>query len=265
MVDKMSQTAKKEPSPPRGMVKLTRFPSGFIGENLPPDAYRSLNWQEKCGLQCAVVKMNKEWIRRRLEEKGAAWLVVVNGDVVGSSPRLDEYPGEAEVLQICGERGRFPFVFVDDRLMMVEELSSPWSQTRRSDDRYPTARIEITHEGLRSGALLADMDTGAYPVFLRWQLASDLGLVQESPWDILQRADHPAGQFIYVFKRLSVGLLADDGTLREARLAVSCVHTWEPFLDQNPNRVALVGRELLNRLKPTVILSFADQVTKVNY
>jgi hypothetical protein len=67
--------------------------------------------------------------------------MVVDGEVVASSPNIDEYPQHSDVLNVCEQKGKFPFIFDDERLLLIEESSSPWSATVYATDSYPTVDI----------------------------------------------------------------------------------------------------------------------------
>ena len=267
MADRVLQMTTEEI---REMIKSAPFHSGFRGDNLAPGMYTTLAMDLKMQIQRALLEANREWIRERLREKRAAWIAVVDGEVVDFSPDLDKYPQESDIQRICQTKGKFPFIFVNDRLMVAEESSSPWSKTEPScfppDDFYPTVRIEVSRMGLTSGTLPADLDTGAFPVFFNLEVLRSLELFRESVSDV---PNQPEGErYWYVNRTFSIGLLAEDGAWRTAPIvSVACVLDWEStrFVAQNPSRVALVGRELLNKLRPTVTLRFSDKVTEVHY
>jgi hypothetical protein len=87
--------AAVSPSP---FLKPTRFPSGFVGENLFVQDYLALSHDERFDLQCALLDLNADWLKQTVDELGAAWVMVVDGEVVAWSPDVDQYPQEAEVL-----------------------------------------------------------------------------------------------------------------------------------------------------------------------
>jgi len=147
-------------------IRFIQFPSGFIGENLTLEEYTNLSQEERFQLQCALLDVNREWLHRQFHLFGAAWIMVVDGEVVASSPNIDEYPQQSDVLNVCERKGKFPFIFDDERLLLIEESSSPWSATVYATDAYPTADIEVGSAGLRL-RLVADLDTGALDVFVK--------------------------------------------------------------------------------------------------
>jgi hypothetical protein len=66
---------------------------------------------------------------------------------------------------------------------------------------------------------------------------------------------------------MEMGLVADDGTERSALHSVLCVFDWHlsPFVAVNPNRVALVGRDICLRLQPKITLDFANRQTLLSF
>jgi hypothetical protein len=247
-------------------IKFTTFPSGFVGENVTLEEYTSLSQEEKFQLQCALLDANSAWIRRRFQQMGAAWIMVIDGEVVASSPDIDEYPQESDVLRICQQQGVFPFIFDDERLLLTEESASPWSATVYPTDTYPTVEIEVRSTGLGL-RLAADFDTGALEVFVDLERLQAEGVIQLFPTEVPSPGFHLNRMYRRFRRTLSIGLVAADGTVRRSSLSVVCVQNWSncPFTTINPNRLALVGRRLLQRLQPTVILRFAHQVTEVGF
>lgn len=47
--------------------------------------------------------------------------MVIDGRVIAHGESLDDYPKETEIRRACEERGKFPFVFVNELLLAVEE------------------------------------------------------------------------------------------------------------------------------------------------
>lgn len=247
-------------------IKVTCFLSGFIGENLTLEEYTSLNQEEKFQLQCALLDANREWIQRKFQQTGAAWIMVVDGEVVASSPHIDAYPQEPDVLKVCEQEGKFPFIFDDERLLLIEESSSPWSATVYATDAYPTADIEVGSTGLRS-RLVADLDTGALDVFMDLDRLQSAGLIQISPTEVPNPGFHLNRIYRRFRRALSLGLVAEDGTVRSSSFSVVCVQDWSnsPFVAINPNRTALIGRRVFQRLQPTITLRFTSQVTEISF
>jgi hypothetical protein len=248
------------------LLKPTRFPSEFVGENLIAQEYLALPQDDRFDLQCALLDLNADWLNQTFDELGAAWIMVVDGEVVAWSPDVDQYPQEAEVLAVCHETGKFPFVFDDERLLQIEEASTAWSATHYPGDTYPTATIEVSAAGATVN-LTADFDSGALDLFFDLDELTSKGLVQMTPTEVPTRGFHLNKLYRRFRKTLQVGLVADDGTVRRQTMSAICVQHWQasPFVDINPNRTALVGRRLFHLLQPTMTLNFAAQTTHVAF
>ena len=233
--DKVAQP----PSLLLNIIKFTHFSNGFIGENLTLEEYTNLSEEEKFQLQCTLLEANREWIHRKFQQIDAAWIMVVDGEVVASSSDIDKYPQESDVLKVCQQKGKFPFIFDDERRLLIEESSSPWSPTVYANDTYPTAWIEVSSAG-SSLNLVADLDTGAMEIFVGLRKLQSAGLIQLLPTDVPSRGFHLNQTYRRFRRRLSIGLVAEDGTVRSSSFSVVCVQDWSnsPFVAINPNRGA---------------------------
>jgi hypothetical protein len=125
---KAERGAAQAPVARSASLTPTSSPGRFTGENPPASVYLALSQDERFDLQCALLDLNADWLRRTFDELGAAWIMVVDGEVIAWSADVDQYPQEAEILKVCGEMGKFPFVFDDERLVQIEETG--WSATR---------------------------------------------------------------------------------------------------------------------------------------
>lgn len=111
---------------------------GFRTRNLSLEEYKRLSDSERSYFHALAREENTSWIESQLQEYEAGWLVVVNGRVIAHGKSLDDYPDETEIRRICEKTGEFPFVFVNDLLLAVEEATTTWHQTVHHDDYYPT-------------------------------------------------------------------------------------------------------------------------------
>ncbi|MFH1108066.1 MAG: hypothetical protein V1790_02560 [Planctomycetota bacterium] len=251
----------------RGKIpKRARPSTGFVGQNLTLTEYIALTQQQKLDLQLDVLEANREWIQQTFQQTGAAWFMVVDGEVVGSSTDIDEYPQEAAVLQICQRRGKFPFIFTDDRRLLVEENSSPWSRTENPGDTYPTVKIAIRSDD-SALSWTADFDTGAGIDFFDLGRLESCALIEILSTDVPQRGRHLDMEYWYFWKLLLIGLVPAAGPARypPSPVNVRCVLKWDesPWVKINPDRSALMGRRLFHMLQPAVILRFATQTTDI--
>jgi len=71
--------------------------------------------------------------------------------------------------------------------------------------------------------------------------------------------------FVYVDKLVKVELPFGAGETRSVEILIACVQNWHssPFVDINPNRTALIGRDTLLKLKPQVLLDFDKRQTEI--
>jgi len=76
---------------------------------------------------------------------------------------------------------------------------------------------------------------------------------------------HLSQRFAYVAKWLQVELSPNSGAARNLLARIFCVSNWNlsPFVALNPNRTALIGRDILLELKPQVLLDFAKRQTEI--
>ncbi len=251
-------------------IMMQVFGTQFIGNNLSLEEYSSLNEEEKLNIQSILWENNKNWIREKFQELNAAWIAVVDGEVVAFSKDIDEYPDESEILKICEDnKGKFPFIFEDkERFLKIEESSSSWSNTVYEDDYYPTGKIQISSLDKTSKlTLTADFDTGfsgAICVSLEWLIDKKL-IKPPSPNDILEKFFHLNREYFYHRRRLLISPVPEKGDIQKQVFSVVCVKDWNrsPFVEINKTRVVLVGRRLFQKIGSTVILKFATGETQI--
>jgi hypothetical protein len=131
-------------------------PLKFVGENLTLEEYERLSPEERGSLQWRLKEQNHQWLQEKFAALNAAWLVVVDGKVTASGTSLEDKPRQPQILEICQRAGKFPFVFVNDKFIVIEESASAWHTTTRVGDYYPTLPVKL---GAVSG-VAGDFDTG---------------------------------------------------------------------------------------------------------
>jgi hypothetical protein len=91
------------------------------------------------------------------------------------------------------------------------------------------------------------------------------GIIRITEADAIYEAWHLGQPFEYAIKNLRLGLTATGEQVRETQMFAVCVLNWRqsPFVAINPNRTALVGRDLCLALQPIVTLNFADRTTNL--
>ncbi|MGH7456811.1 MAG: hypothetical protein ACRENG_36010, partial [bacterium] len=99
--------------------------------------YERLSLDERGALQWRLKQRNRDWLQKQFAKLGAAWVVVVDGKVIASGKTLENKPMSPQILKICRRTGKFPFIFVNDKFITIEESISAWQTTIRAGDYYP--------------------------------------------------------------------------------------------------------------------------------
>jgi hypothetical protein len=233
----------------------------FEGENPTLSEYEKLSIQQQCELQDAAAKWNDSWIRQKFAELNATWLFVIDGDVIAYGSDLSSYPEDDFIDSICQQTGKFPFVFIDERELMIEE-STVWHTTNRENDWYPTLELTISEKSA-SVDIIGDFDTGAIMIFADIEFLQTAQVVKLRRAQVVRSAFHFNRRYMYIPMRFTIALQDASGIIRESRQTINCVLNWQqsPFIQVNPNRTALIGREVLLEIKPKVLLDFLRNVT----
>jgi len=199
-------------SPLHGVDKATTInpPAPFVGENLLPEEYERLSNKERGALQWRLRERNRHWLQESFSKLDAAWLVVVDGKIISSGKRLQNKPLSPQILKICRRTGKFPFIFVNEKFITIEE--------------NPSALRDYTETFM-----------------------------------------HLNQPFSYIDKLLYVALPSHANAKRAIAKRISCVANWQesPFVAINPNRTALIGRDIMFELKPRVLLDFDKRQTEI--
>jgi len=96
----------------------------FIGENLPFDQNRKLSIKERATNKLRLKNKNREWLLQKFKALHAAWLMVIDGQITASGKTLSDYPTPEQLLEVCHRTGKFPFLFINDEVMAIEESNS---------------------------------------------------------------------------------------------------------------------------------------------
>ena len=210
---------------------------------------------------------HQAWLTQKFHELHAGWVVVMDGQVIRFGVSFSDAPTDDELYTEATKLGKYPLLFFNDTLFAIEETSSTWNTTIYKGDFYPTLSIRLDNQAA-SLTLDADFDTGAFlDVCTGWNLLESQGLVTPMPEDVLRFASHLNQSYSYLRRRLSVGLIAEDGTRRQAPRIVICVQNWQysPFVSINTTRIALVGRGLCLNLSPKISLDFANHLSHLKW
>lgn len=83
--------------------------------------------------------------------------------------------------------------------------------------------------------------------------------------DIAHHSKHLSQTFSYFAKEMMLELIDERGQIHECQTTVVCVDNWanSPFVAINPARTLLVGRRILLKLRPRLILDFDVHWTEI--
>ncbi len=235
------------------------------GENPPFDEMAKLDIEERSKIMNELEQRNMDWLLRKCEELGAMWLLVVDGQIYAHGKNLaDNPPTDEEILELAEKTGKLPLFFIHPALLWVEE--TVWNPTVHKDDIYPTLPCRFARENV-SWFTIADFDTGSASTFASYEDLLSYGVVQMLSSDVLRQMAHLGQIFHFFIRTLERSLIADDGSERTTKVRVLCVLNWRqsPFVAINPNRTALIGRDICLRLQPKITLNFEAKTTSVAF
>jgi hypothetical protein len=247
-----------------GKAAASSPPLKFVGENLTLEEYEKLSVNERRILARRLKEQNHLWLQTTFSALGAAWLVVVDGQVIASGKSLKDQPMQPQIRELCQHTGKFPFVFINDNFITIEESTSVWQETNDPGDFYPSLPVSM---GSSFGAakIIGDFDTGAARTFIDYGFLLAQNVIQPELEDAYETSRHLGHDFDYVTKMLRVKVASDASTTHTVEAKVYCVFDWRlsPFIVINPSRIALIGRDILLELKPKVLLDFEKRQTEI--
>lgn len=109
----------------------------YQGENPTFQEYATLSEDDQLNLWQIARENNKDWLAQTFAKLQAGWLVIIDGKVIKHGSSLGDFPEEEEILRIGEQSGKFPFVFLNDNLLAIEEGQSGWHATAEPIDFYP--------------------------------------------------------------------------------------------------------------------------------
>lgn len=237
----------------------------FVSANVSLAQYDAWSPEERFQYLNNAKKVNANWIRKHLQDLNAAWLMVIDGQVIAHGSSIQHLLQDQEFDALCEKYGKYPFVFFNPRLFMIEEAAA-WHRTVEPDDAYPTVAVKL-QSAQRSLDLVADFDTGAIDSYFNFDLLIQYGLVKQSHRDYEDESAHLGQNFRFIAKPLRLSIEDQSGNSRETDFFAFCIKNWHssPFVAINPTRTALVGRSLFFRLAPVVHLDFAARQTAIEF
>ncbi|MDZ7362629.1 MAG: hypothetical protein ONB46_18175 [candidate division KSB1 bacterium] len=237
----------------------------FKGENVSLEEYESWSDDQQARYQSETERNNAKWIEQKMRDLQAMWLIVIDGQIVASGPKLRTFPHDEEFDELCEKTGKFPFVFFSPRMFYIEETVS-WHSTAIPGDSYPTVQVNLKTDAGET-ELEADFDTGAMDAYLDLDFLLQHRLIMVKKRKIMKDSSHLGQNYRYITKSIWLGAKDKNGQHRHTKIVAICVANWRqsPFVAINPNRTALVGRDTMLQLQPAVLLDFANRQTEVEY
>lgn len=257
-----SSQRKKQDSRGSSTHAKTSKSNKFIGENLTFEEIKKLTRKERAALQWRIKEQNRKWLEQKYNSLKALWVMVIDGEVYSWGGRRD-YPQAEKIDDIIKRTGKYPFVFTDDKRLLIEESGSNWHKVDETD-YYPTIPLALK-SGYGSTDIIADFDTGSPYSFVNHELLLEKQVVQDSIKESVERAIHLGKLYEYSSKNVFVEFVTESGVVKSSVAPIYCVADWRdsPFVKINPFRVALIGRDLLFELKVNVLLEFENNRTKI--
>lgn len=236
----------------------------FVGENLTLEEFERLSLRERAMLKRRLKERNQQWLQEKFPALGAAWVMVIDGKVIASGKSLKNKPRPPQTVKISQRTGKFPFVFVNDKFITIEESASSWHKTVQTGDYYPTLPITF-RSASNSVEMIGDFDSGASHTFVDYDFLLAQNIIRPAIGEEAETHLHLNERFDYFDKFVRIELPSTSGEPRSLETWVSCVQDWNlsPFVTINPNRTALIGRDILLELQPQVLLDFAKRLTEI--
>ena len=238
-------------------------PPRFRGDNLPWEAIAKLSIKERGAMQRRLKELNKAWLEEKFTSLNVLWLMIVDGEVIASGTTKKDYPKPARISEICEQTGKYPFIFINDNALLIEENSSTWNRID-ANDFYPTIPLSLNSDS-GSAALIADFDTGSASSFVNYNFLLAHNVVQRDEREYIEDSIHLSQAYEFISKTVTVKMTTISGKVVALETNVYCVENWlrSPFVKINPKRLALIGRDLLLELKLCALLNFDRRQTEI--
>jgi len=197
----------------------------FVSANVSLAQYEAWSPEERFQYLDNAEKANARWVEQQLQNLNAAWLMVLDGQAVAHGTSIQTLPMEQEFDALCEKYGKYPFVFFSPSLFMIEET-------------------------------VFDLN-----------LLLQRGLLKLGARDYERASTHLGPKFHFFTKPLWLYVRDKNGKSTEVKLSAVCIKNWRtsPFVAINPNRTALVGRNLFLMIEPVVHLDFASRQTEIEF
>jgi len=236
----------------------------FVGENVSVAQYEAWSRDERLEYQTRPEKMNVRWIKKKLKDLRAMWIMVVDGRVVKYGS-LTNYPTDEVFDALCEKYDKFPFVFLNPQVLNIEETGN-WHDTIVEDDAFPTVSV-VVQSATGRVELDADFDTGALGVYFDQEYLLKNRVLKRRDRDIENVSEHLGKSYRFIQRPLWLEITDIEDKTRRIGMIALCIEDCQssPFVVINPTRTALVGREIFLKLQPIVHLNFAQHQTEIEY
>jgi hypothetical protein len=237
----------------------------FVSANVSVTQYEAWSPEDRFHYLDNAEKANARWVEQQLQTLNAAWLMVIDGQVIAHGISIQTLPMEQEFDALCEKHEKYPFVFFSPKLFMIEE-GTAWHKTKEPGDEYPTVSVKV-RGGNSEVQITADFDTGAIEAYFDLNLFLKHGLVKLGARDYERASTHLGKKFHFFTKPLQLYVEDKNSQSMGVKLSAVCIKNWytSPFVAINPNRTALVGRNLFLMIKPIVHLDFASRQTEIEF
>ncbi len=236
----------------------------FIGENDSFDPNRQLSIKERAANKLRLKNQNREWLLEKFKTLCAAWLMVIDGKITASGKTLSDYPTPEQLLEVCHRTGKFPLLFINERVTAIEESASTWQTTLELEDYYPTVPVKLRANEVET-KVIGDLDTGAISTFVNYELLAQKNIIELLVQEDAESSLHLNQSYAYLPRRVEIEITLVSGETRSQKATIACVVDWQgsPFVKINPHRTALIGREVFFKLKPCLWLDFEKRQTEI--
>ncbi|NCO33732.1 MAG: hypothetical protein AUJ92_21180 [Armatimonadetes bacterium CG2_30_59_28] len=230
------------------------------GFHMSVSEYEALDWKERGNLHAEFQQLHGDWIEQQMQERGAKWILVVEGAVIAFGLSWQDCPNSLELGEQCLQSQKMHWLF--EKLLCIEETA--WSPLSEGDC-YPTISLEIVGNNPSvSVQLTADFDSGSNATLVGESTLRLAGLLP-SRLMLIQTASHLGRTFQYASLPLSVLVTDESGNRQVGEVDGAIVYGWEgsPFTSINPRREALVGRNFLLSLPACIELDGITRHTRI--
>jgi hypothetical protein len=220
--------------------------------------FRELNDEERAEFVLRAALIARGWIGREFRSLNAAWVIVVGGEVVASSPDPRSVPSPEEVLQCGTEQDRVAYLF---EASLIEELLpsiASWSEVG-GPDFYPTLPLAlVASDTAEQTYVTADLDTGSHATLLDAVLVG----TPSPTWFV---GHHLGEAFLWAPVMVDVSIATSAGEMLRRMVPLRQVRDWSvsPFVKIQPRRRALVGRDFLRAFSLSLVLRTPHAETEV--